>query len=154
MAKTNWPFPSFVSPFFKAKNIQKCQQYQKIMDFPTNTVSLCSPSVQCRVDMKTKPLTCDICCLCPWLLPSGSPRSALLQPLGACTCFQSLSACSSKYKLLSPNCLVREIPHSAVLSGCWAVHTGRRSPKEQSTPGYISNNVHIPQKMEGQEKCF
>lgn len=75
------------------------------MAFPTNTVSLCSPSVQCRVDLKTKPLPCDICCLCPWLLPSGSPRSALLQPLGACTCFQSLSACSSKYKPLSLNSL-------------------------------------------------
>lgn len=145
--------PSFVIPCSQNwKHTEISAISKKLWISQQTRGALCSLPVQYRV--KARPLTCELCCLCPWLLPPGLPRSALLQPLGACTCFQSLSACNSS--LLSLNFSL------AWCIGCFTVlccqaaepRTLEGGVDGKSIPGYNSKHVHIPQKMERQKSCF
>lgn len=127
MAHTNLPFPdrcpSFVSPGFQSWNHMEIsatsgcpnKHGEPCILFLSNTLMA---KMLWPLTWVADPYHCH---LCPWILPSGLPRSTLLWPLGACTCFPSLSGCTSKYKLLSLNSSPALYIRSFIVLSCQAV---------------------------------
>lgn len=156
-AYSNWPFPyrcpSFLSPCFQNWKHTKISAIQKKkMDFPTtNTVSpvLSFCPVQNGHEDKASHMWPLVSVPCPWLPTSGLPRS--------CTCFQSLSAWNSKYKLLSLASSPALCMRSFTVLCCQAAEPWTlegRVQRKRELLGTTSKHVYIPQKMEEQDECF
>lgn len=127
MAHTNWPFPdscpSSVRPSFQSRYHMEISAKPGCPNKHGEPSTLFLPSTLMAKMLWPHTWVADpYCChLGPWLLPSGLPRSTLLWPSGACTCFQSLPGCNSKYKLLSLNSSPASCIRSLTALSCQAV---------------------------------